>query len=160
MPVGVEVAEVLLVDGEADFGGLTGGEADLLEALELLDGALHGSLAVADVHLDDLLALAVAGVGHGNPHGHAAVHVHLVLVDHWLAVFEAGVAQTVAEGEQGLGLLLKVGPSVADVDAVLVLDVHGVGRGDSGVFSHDVGGHVLKPCGEGEGQLAGRVHVA
>ena len=160
MLLGVEEREVVPVDGEADSRALSGCQADLLEALELLDGAGQGGLAVAYIHLYGFLALAIAGVGHGDAYCHAAVGVHLLLVDGRLAIFEAGVAETVSEGEQRLGLLLGVSPSVAHVDAVLVLDVHGVSRGDSGVFSKDVGGNVLKLLGEGEGQLARGVHVS
>ena len=73
--------------------------------LEFLDRTDDGSLVVADIELDDLLASDGAGIADGDRDD--------VAVDDGLAILEGGVAQTEAEGEEDAALLALIGAILA-----------------------------------------------
>ena len=112
-------AEGLTVDGKTYLLGLARLEEDLLEGLELLDGAIDRRLLVADVELDSLSTSHAACVGDGNGEGELLVGRHLLLVGRELTQLKGGIAQTMAKGEERLQLLL-VCPAVAHVDTFLI----------------------------------------
>ena len=90
-----------------------------------------------DVELHRLGTRTLAGVLDRHCEGDAAVLIHAGRGSTQIAESECGVAQSVSEGKEGMGLLL-VGPAIAHIDAFLVLLVDDValGRGTTLLAPH------------------------
>ena len=73
----------------------------LLETFQFLDGTRQRGLLVTDVQLDNFLPFARSGILYRNLHGQRTVGLHGLAVGRRLAIFESGIAQTVAKGNNG-----------------------------------------------------------
>ena len=58
----VEELEILEGDAEVNGLGLAGSKGNLLESLQLLDRTVNRTLVVANIKLDNLLALTLANI--------------------------------------------------------------------------------------------------
>ncbi len=130
-----------------------------METFQFLDGTRQRGLLVTDVQLDNFLPFARSGILYRNLHGQRTVSLHGLAVGRRLAIFESGIAQTVAEGEQRFHLLLLIGPTVAHEDAFIILDVDDVLAPFAGIFAQAVGRAVLQLHGEGERKLAAGIDI-
>lgn len=148
----IEEAKSLLINGKCDF--LCFAEpVSPLETFQFLDGTRQRGLLVTDVQLDNFLPFARSGILYRNLHGQRTVGLHGLAVGRRLAIFESGIAQTVAEGEQRFHLLLLIGPTVAHEDAFIILDVDDVLAPFAGIFAQAVGRAVLQLHGKVNGSL-------
>ena len=114
-----------------------------------------------DIELHDLGSGAFAGVFHVHCERDFAVAGHRSGVGTGVGQLECGVAQAVAEGKLGLGLLL-VDPAVAHIDAFLVLLINYllVGTPCSRIGVQLVCAYILKRCRPCERGLSRRIHIA
>ena len=152
-PGDVVVGEVAGGDGELDGFGFAGLQRDFGEAFEFADGAVDGGLEIMEVKLRNFFAGAFAGIGDVRADGDGAVGRERGGGQREVFVFEGGVGQAVAEGEQRLEVVL-VEMAVADVDAFGV--IHDVIR--AGKISEV---RIIRAArGERVGQFAGGIHVA
>ena len=136
---GVPQLEGLGVDGNHGVDGLSGFHLNALEATEGAAGTV-GVGEVADIELDDFCAVAVADVAHGNLQVKVeGGQLEAVLLLQYFAHDEGGVAEAVAEVEEGI-VEVTVG---AALHAVVL------------VVGQLVGGAV-----EGDGELAAGVDIA
>ena len=75
--------------------------------------------------MDRLSSCPRAGVAYRNADRYGILRIHLFAVDGSLAVFEGGVAQTMAEAEEWSDLTAVV-PTITDENALFVLNIFAV----------------------------------
>ena len=134
---------------------LSGGEFDAFEAFEFMRGTVDFWGVFCDVELGYFSAFALAGISDVEGGDHLERLTGVYLQKFQVGELEGRVGEAVAEGEEGLGVVLFVS-AVADVDAFFVFDFAGVAFG----VVVGEGGVVFGAALKGGGKVAGGVGFA
>ncbi|MNI46365.1 hypothetical protein D3C73_1008250 [compost metagenome] len=123
MPVSqlhVVISKRALIQREDDFTRLSRLQLNLRKALQLAERADHAALHVADIELNRFFSCSTAGVLHCEGHLHRTGILNTAFGQLQIAVFEAGITETIAEREQRLDFFFVI-ITVADKNPFFVL---------------------------------------